>query len=122
MHFEVFNFFVKHFYISFFSSGLIRECFETTPKMSTYLVALVVSEFECRENDGKTFSVRSRSNAFEQNQYSFDLGQKMLAKFDELFNYKYNSYMPQMTIVAMTDQSLPGGMENWGKTLLKKKV
>lgn len=83
--------------------------------MSTYLVAFIVSEFKCRENSAKTFDVCSRPNAYSQTEYSFDVGQKTLAAFDDLFQYKYSSVpgMEKMTMVALPDFSA-GAMENWG--------
>lgn len=97
----------------FHSPNTIREVFEPTPIMSTYLVAFVVSEFKCRENKQKTFFVCSRPNAIEQTKYSFDMGEKLLAKFDEEFNYTYNTHMSKMTMVAIPDFA-SGAMENWG--------
>ncbi|XP_055325495.1 uncharacterized protein LOC129579438 [Sitodiplosis mosellana] len=94
-------------------SDLVREHFEKTPKMSSYLVAFIVSEFQCRENDAKTFAVCSRPNAISQTEYSFDMGQKQLNKFDELFDYKYNTHISKMAMAAIPDFSA-GAMENWG--------
>ncbi|XP_031619288.1 membrane alanyl aminopeptidase-like [Contarinia nasturtii] len=93
--------------------NLIRDTFVKSPKMSTYLVAFIVSEFICRENSEKTFGVCSRSNAYNQTEYSYDVGQKTLAKFDELFDYKYNVHMPKLHMVAIPD-FVAGAMENWG--------
>lgn len=81
--------------------------------MSTYLVAFVVSEFKCRENDKKDFIVCARPPAYEQTEYSFDVGQKTLAKLDELFDYKYSKHMSKMHMMAIPDFAA-GAMENWG--------
>lgn len=96
-----------------FRADLVREVFKKTPKMSTYLVALVVSEFECRETDTKAFGVCSRPNAYNQTGYSFEVGQKTLEKYDELFNYPYNSQMDKLHMIAIPD-FVSGAMENWG--------
>lgn len=82
--------------------------------MSTYLVAFLVSEFKCRENEAKTFGVCSRPNAIDQTEYSFNVGQKILAKYDELFDYKYNKQMKKLHLVAIPDLNVVA-MENWGK-------
>lgn len=79
----------------------VREQFAKTPRMSTYLVAFIVSEFKCRENQAKNFFVCSRPNAVNQTEYSFEVGQKTLAKFDELFEYKYNKEISKMTMAAI---------------------
>lgn len=83
--------------------------------MSTYLVAFVVSEFVCRENEKGDYSVCARPKAYDQTAYSFELGQKTLAEFDRLLDYGYYS-VPQitkMTMVALPD-FVSGAMENWG--------
>lgn len=83
--------------------------------MSTYLVAFIVSEFTIRENAQKTFNVYARPKAYSQTEYSFEIGQKTLAKFDELFDYKYLSVpeITKMSMAALPDFSA-GAMENWG--------
>lgn len=103
------------FIVNLIRLGLIQETFEKTPRMSTYLVAFIISEFKCRENENKTFSVCSRPNAFDQTKYSFDVGQPLLANFDKLFEYGYSSVpeMKKMTMVALPDFAA-GAMENWG--------
>lgn len=92
-----------------------RETFEVTPKMSTYLLAFIVSKFECRSNANNTFSVCSRPNAFNQTKYSFDVGQPLLNNFDEIFDYKYSTHMKKIAMAALPDFSA-GAMENWGQS------
>lgn len=78
----------------------MRETFHRTPIMSTYLLAFIVSEFSMRENVQKTFNVYSRPKALAQTEYSFDIGQKLLAKFDEILDYRYYS-VPEITKMSM---------------------
>lgn len=40
------------------------------------MVAVVVSELECRENDAKFFSVCYRPSAYDQSGHSFEMGQR----------------------------------------------
>lgn len=83
--------------------------------MSTYLLAFIVSDFDIIENDKKTFGVIARPDAITQAAYSLDIGQKMLAKFDEWTDFPYSS-VPEMTkmhMAALPDFSA-GAMENWG--------
>lgn len=94
--------------------SLVREYFEKTPKVSTYLIAIIVSEFECNENSIKNFSVCSRPDSYADREYSFNFGQKMLKIYDELFDYKYSTHLPKMTMAALPDFAI-GGMENWGR-------
>lgn len=85
--------------------------------MSTYLLAFVVSEFKCRDNAAETFQVCSRPNAFNQTEYSFDVGQKVLEQFDKLFDNSYDKHMSKMSMLAIPDFSA-GAMENWGRKRL----
>lgn len=94
---------------------MIRDQFQKTPPMSTYLVAFIVSEFECRENESKNFSVCAQPNAYDQTEYSFRFGQRSLSALENLFDYKYNIHMPKMTLAALPDfDPNYGAMENWG--------
>lgn len=81
--------------------------------MSTYLVAIIVSEFECRTNPSNRFSVCSRPSAYDQSEFSFNIGQQLLAEYDELFDYNYSTHMSKMTLAAIPDFKY-GAMENWG--------
>lgn len=96
--------------------------------MSPYLISFIVSEFKCRENDKKTFGVCSRPSVFNQTEYSFNYGQEIMAKYDEIFDSKYNKHMKKMHLVAEPDLFFLA-MENWGKlfqemidSLLEKKT
>lgn len=100
--------------IESFSFRQVRETFEMTPKMSTYLLAFIVSKFKCRSNADNTFNVCSRPNAFNQTMYSFNVGQRLLNNFDDVFDYKYASHMKKMTMAALPDFNA-GAMENWGE-------
>ena len=86
--------------------------------MPTYLVSVVISELECRENDAKNFSVCYRPSARDQSGYFFEMGQRVQQAYDVLFDYKYNNHMKKLTIAAIPqlDPGI-GGMENWGKHL-----
>lgn len=83
--------------------------------MSTYLLAFIVSEFVCRENNEKTFQVCARPNAFELTEYAFEVGQKLLAQMDQLFDKPYAQHgLGKLTMAAIPDFSA-GAMENWGE-------
>lgn len=86
-----------------------------TPPMSTYLVAFIVSEFECHQNDDKTFEVCSRPDVLDQTLYSFNVGQEFLQMYDNLFKLPYSntSKIGKMTLAAIPEY-VGGGMENWG--------
>lgn len=83
--------------------------------MSPYLLAFVVSEFDCLENDGKTFGVCSPPDVIKYAEYSFDIGQKTLAKLDEILDYKYNVHMAKLHMAAVP--KILNAFENWGKPI-----
>lgn len=92
----------------------VREYFEKTPKMSTYLVAIVISELECRANPSKNFFVCSRPSAYDQTEYSLNVGQQLLAEYEEILDYNYSKHMSKMTLAAIPDFE-EAAMENFGK-------
>lgn len=92
-----------------------QEIFKTTPIMSTYLLAFIVSDFEMRENEAKTVNVYSRSTALSQTVYSLELAQKGLALLSKTFEIDYFSTpgIEKLSLAAIPDFSA-GAMENWG--------
>ena len=89
-----------------------EDCFnfETTPVMSTYLIAFVVSDFQY-ENTTNNFHVWSREGAIEQTNYSVTVGPYLLEAMEQFLDLRY--LMPKMDQVAVPDFSA-GAMENWG--------
>ena len=87
--------------------------FNTSPKMSTYLVAFIVAELKYVEN--KDFRIPIRVYATPGNekdgQYAADLTAKTLAFFESSFGIQYP--LPKMDNVAVHEFSA-GAMENWG--------
>lgn len=83
--------------------------------MSSYLLAVIVSELECRENALKNYSICYPQSTRDQSEYTYKFGQKVLKTFDKLFDYPYNVHMPKITHAAVP--FFGGGMENWGKKL-----
>ncbi|XP_071870674.1 aminopeptidase N [Bombus fervidus] len=85
--------------------------FKTTPWMSTYLVAFIVSNYECNE-DGM-FRVCTKPQAVNQTHYALEKGKKLLDALNEYTTINFNHYLPKMDQVSLQDFS-PGAMENWG--------
>lgn len=46
-------------------------------------------------------------------EFGFNVGQQMMAEFDEIFDYNYSTHMSKMTIAAIPDFKYDA-MENWG--------
>ncbi|GME75586.1 unnamed protein product [Ambrosiozyma monospora] len=88
--------------------------FNTTPLMSTYLVAFVVGELEYIESESKFRDVPIRvyttPGLVEKGKHSLELTAKYLKYFEDLFGLPYP--LPKFDIVSVPD--MYGAMENWG--------
>lgn len=90
----------------------ITDVYAQTPKLSTYLLAFIVSEFNERFNGN--FGVLARPEYYQQTEYAFDVGQEILKEFDTYLNIPYyNMGIDKMHMAAIPDFSA-GAMENWG--------
>ncbi|KAL8559955.1 hypothetical protein ACOMHN_041426 [Nucella lapillus] len=92
----------------------VADVFQTTPKMSTYLLAFVVSDFvslsEITANN-VTYRVWARPESIEQARYALDVGVKVLTFFENYYNIPYP--LPKQDMIAIPDFAA-GAMENWG--------
>lgn len=96
------------------ATKLVRDTFEPTPPMSTYLLAFVVSEYRLRENNAGTFAVLARPLAYSQTDYIYNVGQQTLDAMSAWLAYDYYA-MPnisKMYLVALPDSNV-AAMENW---------
>lgn len=104
--------------------SLTEWSFERTPRMSTYLLAFVVGEFEfieaksraMRFEEGKACGdVRIRVYApkgrTDQATFALDVAVKCLNYYTEFFEIGYP--LPKLDLIAIPDFSA-GAMENWG--------
>ncbi|XP_063230245.1 aminopeptidase N-like isoform X2 [Bacillus rossius redtenbacheri] len=97
-------------------AGWFWDRYETSPDMSTYLVAFMVADFlstEARSGQAHpvTYRVWARPEAINQTSYALRVGPKVLGFYEEYFNLSYP--LPKMDMVAIPDFSA-GAMENWG--------
>nr|CDJ83822.1 Peptidase M1 domain containing protein [Haemonchus contortus] len=96
------------------SGDWIISKFETTPRMSSYLLAVVVSEFDYIEGFTKTgvrFRIWSRPEAKNMTKYARDAGIRCLEFYENFFDIKFP--LKKQDMVALPDFSF-GAMENWG--------
>lgn len=96
------------------TSGLIRYDFETTPIMSTYLVACVVGEYDYVEDksaDGVQVRVYTPRGKKEQGLFALEVATKVLPYYKDYFDIAYP--LPKIDLIAIADFSA-GAMENWG--------
>lgn len=95
-------------------ASLRTVTFDTTPIMSTYLVAVVVGEYDYVEDtssDGVTVRVYTPVGKKEQGRFALDVATKVLPYYNDYFNIAYP--LPKMDLIAISDFSA-GAMENWG--------
>ncbi|KAI5966552.1 APE2 [Candida pseudojiufengensis] len=90
-----------------------KVTFNTTPLMSTYLVAFIVGDLKYVENKDYRVPIRVYATPGSQQlgQYSADIAAKTLAFFDKKFDIPYP--LPKCDMVAIHDFSA-GAMENFG--------
>jgi len=88
--------------------------FDRTPIMSSYLVAVVVGEFDYVESktcDGISVRVYTPMGKKEQGQFALDCGVRSLEFYTKFFNIPYP--LKKYDMVGIPDFAM-GAMENWG--------
>uniref|UniRef100_A0A182JR33 Aminopeptidase n=1 Tax=Anopheles christyi TaxID=43041 RepID=A0A182JR33_9DIPT len=93
--------------------GNVVTFFKTTPRMSIYLLAFLVSDFLYTENEMAAQRIYARPNAMNQTLYALEAGVRIMDVLDEHIGVPFSSYMPKVDQVALTQFSA-GAMENWG--------
>lgn len=85
---------------------MVIDTFETSVKMSTYLVAYSVSDFEYKEEktdtkDDVVFRIYARRDAMAQVDYAADIGRKVLKFYEDYFQIKFP--LPKIDMIAVPD-------------------
>uniref|UniRef100_UPI0037E8B858 endoplasmic reticulum aminopeptidase 1b n=1 Tax=Semicossyphus pulcher TaxID=241346 RepID=UPI0037E8B858 len=100
--------------------GLLEDHFDTTVKMSTYLVAYIVSDFMSvskTTQHGVKISIYAVPEKIDQTAFALDAAVKLLDFYDDYFDIPYP--LPKQDLAAIPDfQS--GAMENWGLTTYRE--
>jgi len=95
--------------------GKLHTLFETSPKMSTYLLAFVYGDLHCKEAKSKNgVDVRVWATKVHQPEsldFALDAAVRGLDFFEEYYHTPYP--LPKLDHVAIPDFS-SAGMENWG--------
>ncbi|XP_045184898.2 glutamyl aminopeptidase-like [Mercenaria mercenaria] len=97
-----------------------RVQFQTTPLMSTYLLAFVVSDFDYSETileNNYTLRIWSQPDLINQTYYALDFATKTYAYFTDYFQMP--DVVPKADHVAVPDFS-GGAMENWGLVIYRE--
>jgi aminopeptidase N/puromycin-sensitive aminopeptidase len=87
--------------------------FATTPKMSTYLVAFLVGDFQCTagSSDGVPIRACATPDKVQYTKYAVSAAEFILHYYDNYFGIKYP--MPKLDMIALPDFEA-GAMENFG--------
>jgi puromycin-sensitive aminopeptidase len=88
--------------------------FETTPKMSTYLVAFVYGEMDFKEattKDGVIVRTYATPGNVEHTEFALDVAVKTLEFYNDYFDIPYP--LAKCDFLALPDFAA-GAMENWG--------
>jgi aminopeptidase N len=94
--------------------GILVTSFETTPRMSTYLLAFVYGELsylEAKTKDGVLVRTYATPENVELTRHSLTVAVDVLEFFGEYFDTPYP--LPKLDMIALPDFS-SGAMENWG--------
>ncbi|XP_023443842.1 endoplasmic reticulum aminopeptidase 2 [Dasypus novemcinctus] len=94
--------------------GLLEDHFKVTVKMSTYLVAYIVCDFNSVSSmtpSGVKVSVYASPDKWSQTHYALDVSLKLLDFYEHYFDINYP--LPKLDLVAIPDFE-SGAMENWG--------
>nr|XP_002738531.2 PREDICTED: endoplasmic reticulum aminopeptidase 1-like [Saccoglossus kowalevskii] len=97
-----------------YGDNLMQDNFQTTVKMSSYLVAFIVCDFDFRSNTtttGKEVRVYAPSDTIDEVEVALSAGTKILEYYEEYFSVPYP--LPKQDMVAIPDFAA-GAMENWG--------
>ncbi|XP_041766719.1 uncharacterized protein LOC121590789 [Anopheles merus] len=91
--------------------GYSETTFDTTPLMSTYLVAFVVSEMKTLSSAGELFRVYAPENKVNYTVYAHDFAVRAVRALENHFGRQ--NQMRKIDLVGIPDFAM-GAMENWG--------
>ncbi|CUG87639.1 aminopeptidase, putative [Bodo saltans] len=99
-------------------SSLVAVTYDTTPIMSTYLLAWTIGEMEVisktiqKTRGGETLvRVFATEGKSKQGEFALDVACKVLPLYEEFFGSDY--FIPKCDLLAIPDFAA-GAMENWG--------
>jgi aminopeptidase N len=101
------------------ADGLKRVKFQSTPKMSTYLLFYGLGDMErlSSDVDGTTVSVVIRRGETDKALYALTAAKQLLRYYNDYFGRPYP--LPKLDLVAAPGD-VAGSMENWGAILFSQ--
>ncbi|XP_039283006.1 LOW QUALITY PROTEIN: glutamyl aminopeptidase [Nilaparvata lugens] len=98
----------------YMGTGLLRDDFQESVEMSTYLVAFVVCDYKHISSltaKGISVSVYAPPDLIPQAKFALDTATSMMDHYEEFFGVDYP--LPKQDLIAIPDFGV-GAMENWG--------
>lgn len=94
--------------------GLQKVTFATTPKMSTYLLALVAGELAATrgQGDGTPIETWAPRGSEQNTAYATKAASEILPYYNSYFGTAYP--LPKLSLIAIPGNYEAGAMENWG--------
>ncbi len=102
--------------------GKLETTFETTPIMSTYLLAFMYGELEFKEattKNGTTIRTYATPDNVQYTGFALNVAVQCLEYFEEFFDIPFP--LPKCDFVALPDFA-SGAMENWGLITFREHV
>ncbi|CAG2177315.1 unnamed protein product [Oppiella nova] len=103
------------------ASGWTTTTYKRTDPMSTYLLAIIVSDYVCHNASaqGHDYDIKVCSNheVVSKLGYATQIAAKPLTMYEEYLGVKYS--LPKLDLVAIPN--FAGGMENWGLVITNEK-
>lgn len=98
------------------AGGLTRTVFQTSPKMSTYLLFFGLGDFDratLKAENGTEIGVIAQKGKVDQARFALEAGRDVLAEYNDYFGVPYP--LPKLDNIAAPGQSqFFSAMENWG--------
>ncbi|KAL4228484.1 Endoplasmic reticulum aminopeptidase 1 [Mactra antiquata] len=97
-----------------FGNGLVKDSFQETVLMSTYLVAFVVCDYKnVSKSTRRNVMVRvfAPEHSIHAAQFALDTAVKVIDYYEDFFGVNYP--LPKQDLIAIPDFAA-GAMENWG--------
>lgn len=94
--------------------------FEKTPKMSTYLLAFVVGDFDhikSETSDGILTQIYTPKSKSHLGKYALDVATKVIPYYKQYFKIPYP--LPKIDLLSVIDFAF-GAMENWGLIIFRE--
>lgn len=102
------------------SDGQVETKFDKTKKMSTYLVAIVIGQFDYTESlskSGTRIRVYSRPDQVAKTEYAVETAADLLSYYEDFTKIPYK--FSKLDLIGLPE-FVSGAMENWGLVTYKE--